>query len=71
MFVKQTIMVFNIYLDLGLICWQRTDFYIRIHDIFNRDINNKMSIVNFFSNSKKIHPNDKILKVTEEKTQKS
>ena len=30
-----------------------------------------MSIVNFFSNSKKIHPNDKILKVTEEKTQKS
>lgn len=68
--MKKILMIFNNYLDLSFICWQVIDFYFCIHDIYNRDINIKMSIVSFFNNSKK-----EILvitlKVTEQKTQKN
>ena len=50
---KKFLIIFNNYLDLSFFCWQVIDFYFCIHDIYNRDINIKMSIVNFFNNSKK------------------
>lgn len=52
-FVKQTIIIFNNYLELGFICCKEW-FYDCVHDkLYNRDISKKMSIVTFFNNSEK------------------
>ena len=78
LFAKYTIIIFNNYLDLRCICLQRIYFYIQIHDIFNRDKNNKMSIAKVFPIQKKPQKTNKqkeevlviILRMMEQKIQK-